>query len=1002
MTGARARRIDRDGVRVGFVLLLAPFAALSPEFVSRSLFSERSDALDRLPELVHSARALLSGEVLWTAGLWLGQPLLGDANFSTFYPPKLLLLIGNPFVAYAGYLILHHLLAEVGAYFYAKRIGCGRLGALFGALAYAYAGFMLDVREQGTFVIAGAWLPWVFVLIERAVAGGSRAAFLGAAVAFAMVPFSGALELTAYFTGVILLFSVARSVFEEQRRSLLSTLLVLGPALLVSALELVPSWAFLRRHVGDPLPAFALTDTPDPLLLPTLYLPLPPSSTTLYMRAGVAVLCASAVAVNGFRVASALVKAWAVVLAAALAMMLARHLPPIARLLHDLPIVGGERGARHDQAALGLAFAVLGACGVERARNGGGGSPRRWFLVGAAVTSLSWLALWIAGSSNAAGEDAVSVWQHVSWLTLLGAALPFLIWILALTRMSRPQGEWAWTAVAVLPLFETAWAVAVESDWRRPLAGTFEVARSALPPRGGVVRLLSPPAQSKTGEPIASGASFAGNSVLLHRDAQGLRGTTRRDPLLNEILETRDASYPLSYAELAYSVLPSVFGVTHVVLPNMVCDRAVLALAADGEPCSRSSSHATATKERELTRRRASCTGVFTDAVRRYELEAEVRAAAGDGSDVAFEYRGGPVAYSFFDLPVPGASLGREFRRYASSISLLDATPVGTLAVSNQTTKTIEFRQLGIQGERDSQQGAPLDGAPQLVSSFARGEPLSVPSGATIAALAHLPVRPVEVVLDARAGALEGPLSFGLDLPTTSPTSMSWAVASSELAENRRTHHIALLPPDLREASLFVDVRDAGSVLVRSLTAADACTRRNYENPLRLDEGLFLYENRAALPRVYVVGQTIYVANTSAARRALYDFEPEDLGMKAVVSEPMPPELRRGTIQESRIATRRADVVVRSDEGPTLLVLNDRYDPDWHASIGGTPTHVLRVNGMVRGVVVPRGTHHVTFFYTTPSSVWIGLALAVAGLLGALFWAPVVHRRLYADAPDTP
>jgi len=65
-----------------------------------------------------------------------------------------------------------------------------------------------------------------------------------------------------------------------------------------------------------------------------------------------------------------------------------------------------------------------------------------------------------------------------------------------------------------------------------------------------------------------------------------------------------------------------------------------------------------------------------------------------------------------------------------------------------------------------------------------------------------------------------------------------------------------------------------------------------------------------------------------------------------------------------------------------LLVLNDSYFPGWHARLDGTAVQVLRVNALVRGVLVPAGRHHVDFSYR-PRSFWIG-AVVSAGSFGLL------------------
>ena len=68
-------------------------------------------------------------------------------------------------------------------------------------------------------------------------------------------------------------------------------------------------------------------------------------------------------------------------------------------------------------------------------------------------------------------------------------------------------------------------------------------------------------------------------------------------------------------------------------------------------------------------------------------------------------------------------------------------------------------------------------------------------------------------------------------------------------------------------------------------------------------------------------------------------------------------------------------------------MLTDSYFPGWHASIDGVEAPILPADVAFRGVLVPPGTHQVTFEYA-PASFSIGLALAAGALMGlaAALW----------------
>jgi hypothetical protein len=75
--------------------------------------------------------------------------------------------------------------------------------------------------------------------------------------------------------------------------------------------------------------------------------------------------------------------------------------------------------------------------------------------------------------------------------------------------------------------------------------------------------------------------------------------------------------------------------------------------------------------------------------------------------------------------------------------------------------------------------------------------------------------------------------------------------------------------------------------------------------------------------------------------------------------------------------------------GPGVFVVKDSYFPGWVATLNGRPTEVIRVNALVRGVVVPSaGRYEVTMAYRPvafTSGLWIAAA-TVALLVALLAW----------------
>ncbi|MDQ3702654.1 MAG: YfhO family protein, partial [Chloroflexota bacterium] len=75
----------------------------------------------------------------------------------------------------------------------------------------------------------------------------------------------------------------------------------------------------------------------------------------------------------------------------------------------------------------------------------------------------------------------------------------------------------------------------------------------------------------------------------------------------------------------------------------------------------------------------------------------------------------------------------------------------------------------------------------------------------------------------------------------------------------------------------------------------------------------------------------------------------------------------------------RVSVRVQAPRADTL-VLADSFYPGWIATVDGVAVPIKAVEGLFRGVDIAAGEHEVVFVYR-PTSLWIGAALTVVGLL---------------------
>lgn len=1113
---ARVSLLERPWA-IATTFVAALFAAFPVGFVRSGLLDGGDDALANLPELVYSGRKLLEGEVLWTPDLWMGHPLLGEPEFATLYLPKLFLQLGAPVPLYAAYVLLHFLAAEVNAYFYSRSLGISRRGAIFGAVAYGFTGFMIGHRGHTMYVCAGAWAPLVLLLVDRAERLGRGKDYLLAALAFSMLPFSGAVQLTVYLGGTALLLAGTRAVLERSPRALVSALLCLVAGGLVAALQILPALSFSGQLATDLRVAGPSTaQSFHPALFPTLFLPTLPSSAEHYARMGVAVLCAAFVAVRGLREAPAHVRAWAAVAGVAFVLMLGAYVPVLPDLLQHVPVIRIFRLPVRHNFELGLALSVLSAYGVDRMTPVGPENVRRWATSGVAIGILSVLVLWIGGKDRITGTEAAFIARQVSWVPALGAALAFFWWVTALNAGARLHAAAAWT-LPLLPLAELAWSEQIVPVEYRDFRRLSETAASALP-ASGWARLFVRPFQK------GSIDSFNGNTTLLHHDVQNLLGYSSIAYSSARTLFDLDMfGQPENADDVAWSPLPSVFGATHVVLPFVAPARASAVF--DGEPTCGSAPPANP----PVLRRETSCSFRAVTTPPTYVIRTEASAPSSDTAGIGFgvfssearrelfipgklltpgfaeralDFRAStfPRTVNFGGenagaIPVvlrnprieqiafePIVELGRAVpsrsvhaaRDAAGTITL---SPGGDVALFEARVERPPDRSAELRLVARAPSGTPkdlvldlfdergfdpeaaqivvpaaelgpnpgewkrtiaLDGAPEafslravtggdavvvletaalgrsvgtVVSRFpvsrgpaarrleVSGNDVRFGPRGGVGGLLHLPVHPITLRLEAEA--LEpglGKLVVGVTRPKrrADPLEVSpkLDVPKTGRFVSTLTVHEAPDEPVL-VASAHLEAppgAEPGALLVHSLTVSEASEERRYENPKPLANGLFLYENRGALPRAYTVAEAVVERDLTAIRRLLRALRPADVGRSAVVEEALPP-LFAAEVTRTSFEPRTTTVDVRAALGPTLLVVNDRWDPGWSARLDAAPARILRVNGLVRGILVPRGEHRVTFHYDTPRSVWLGLAAALSGVLLALAFAPGLRRR---------
>lgn len=149
--------------------------------------------------------------------------------------------------------------------------------------------------------------------------------------------------------------------------------------------------------------------------------------------------------------------------------------------------------------------------------------------------------------------------------------------------------------------------------------------------------------------------------------------------------------------------------------------------------------------------------------------------------------------------------------------------------------------------------------------------------------------------------------------------------------------------------------------------------------PLYQDAHWKVYPNPKAYPRAWLVHEAIVEASEEGVFRRIDD-PSIDLRKVAVLERflPQPLESTAGIGEIVKFQSYEADRisldVVAQRAG--LMVLSEIYYPGWHAKMNGKPVTIYKVDGALRGILIPQGESRVTLEYV-PFSFFAGAALSV-------------------------
>jgi len=168
-----------------------------------------------------------------------------------------------------------------------------------------------------------------------------------------------------------------------------------------------------------------------------------------------------------------------------------------------------------------------------------------------------------------------------------------------------------------------------------------------------------------------------------------------------------------------------------------------------------------------------------------------------------------------------------------------------------------------------------------------------------------------------------------------------------------------------------------------------------YKNIFTSPSGTAIYQNLNVLPRAYMVGKVQPVKTFDEAYQVLTNADsPFDPRQEALVELPEEKLSAKFTPGNAKILSYKSQKVIIKTQSvnQSFLVLSDRYYPGWKAYIDGKKTKIYRTNGIVRGIIVPAGSHVVKFVYL-PKSFIIGLLLSITSVIIFIITFLIIRKK---------
>jgi hypothetical protein len=216
------------------------------------------DAADQFyPYLFSASTTYRNWELpLWNPFFFNGYPTFANIQAQTFYPLNFLVF---PFTSFTPYivhlsLIFHYLLAGAFMYILSRNYLGNRVACALAAIVYMLSGFMVGHIEHLTLIEGMAWLPLIFLLLEKALVGEKLFYALLAGFFFGISILAGHPQTSHIISFVLLVHVIYRTTMQYAKqkkravflKSALALIICIITGFMIAAVQIVPTYELVK------------------------------------------------------------------------------------------------------------------------------------------------------------------------------------------------------------------------------------------------------------------------------------------------------------------------------------------------------------------------------------------------------------------------------------------------------------------------------------------------------------------------------------------------------------------------------------------------------------------------------------------------------------------------------------------------------------------------------------------------------------------------------------